>query len=330
MADENQTAQTGGEAGGNVSRIGLVVLGLALAAAVSVIAYKSLPDSGEAQIAEAENSDGPLSIEELEQRAKDNPEDVATLQELGFARFERGEFADSVTQYEKAVSLDESNAVLWSSLGEARVMASEREPLPANALEAFERALALDPDDPRARYFLAVSKDLSGDHQGAIGDWLALLEDTPPGAPWESDLTRTIEQVGKTRSIDTDAGLAKAQEARAAKFAFADDRAPASGMEGVPPLTAGAAIPGPTDEQIAAARTMAPSDQRQMAESMVARLEGRLASEPNDIDGWVMLMRSRMALEQSDLAVKALSDAKAANPSEASRLDAEAEVLGVR
>src|SRR3546814_16145125 len=74
-------------------------------------------------------------------------------------------------------------------------MASDSEPMPAAASEAFDKAIALDAKDPRARYFLAVRKDIGGDHQGAIDDWFALLSDTPRGAPWEADLRRTIEQV---------------------------------------------------------------------------------------------------------------------------------------
>src|SRR3546814_14962798 len=59
-----------------------------------------------------------------------------------------------------------------------------------------------DLKEPRARYFLAVKKDLAGDHRGAIDDWFALLADTPQGAPWEPDLRRTIEQVGAIHQIE--------------------------------------------------------------------------------------------------------------------------------
>ena len=106
--------------------------------------------------------------------------------------------------------------ILWYMLmspgeltaGEALVMADERNPMPDEAATAFEKAVALDPKDPRARYFLAVKKDLTKDHQGALNDWLALLKETPPGAPWESDLRRTITQSAKINSIDVSAQLA--------------------------------------------------------------------------------------------------------------------------
>src|SRR3546814_14152270 len=70
---------------------------------------------------------------------------------------------------------------------------------------------SLDAKDPRARYFLAVRKDIGGDHRGAIDDWFALLADTPQGAPWEADLRRTIEQVGAIHKIDVADRLAKTQ-----------------------------------------------------------------------------------------------------------------------
>ncbi|WP_379554346.1 tetratricopeptide repeat protein [Qipengyuania sp. DGS5-3] len=318
--DPQKTSET-------VGRVGLIALGLALAAAVAAIAWTSLPSADEAAEAEMADASGPLSIDELAQRVEDTPDDPGAWQELAFARFERGEFDQAVSGYERAAALDDDNAVLWSSLGEARVMGSERDPMPPAAVEAFEKALALDPQDPRARYFLAVRRDLSGDHVGAIDDWLALLADTPPGAPWEDDLTRTIEQVGKINEIATKARLAEVQSVRADQFA--SGTVP-SGMAGVPPLTGGAAIPGPSDEQIAAAKQMAPGEQRQMAEGMVARLAERLEGDPSNIDGWVMLMRSRMTLDQPDLARAALARAKAANPQAAERLDAEAELLGVR
>ncbi|MED5207332.1 MAG: tetratricopeptide repeat protein, partial [Pseudomonadota bacterium] len=184
---------------------------------------------------------------------------------------------------------------------------------------AFERAVEIDADDPRARYFLAVKRDLDGDHRAALDEWLSLLGDTPPGAPWEGDLVRTIEQVGRINGIAIDADVERVQAARAAAGVSAGER-----------LTATGAIPGPTSAQIAAASAIPPGEQRQMAEGMVASLEQKLSASPANVDGWVMLMRSRMTLGQPDRARKALADAVAANPASAARLQAEAEALGVR
>ncbi len=142
---------------------------------------------------------------------------------------------------------------------------------------------------------------------------LALLKDTPAGAPWEANLRQTIEQVGKINDIPVEAKLAEATEGRPKP----------------PELTAGNAIPGPSQEQIAAASAISPGEQRNMAEGMVESLDAKLKANPNNPDGWVMLMRSRMTLGQPEKASQALKDAVAANPGEAERLRQEASALGV-
>lgn len=239
-------------------------------------------------------------------------EETAThWQELGFAAFGQGRFADAVEAYRRATEADPDSAVLWSSLGEALVMASERDPMPAEARQAFRTAIALDREDPRGRYFMAVDKDLAGDHAGAIADWLALLADTPPGAPWETDLRRTIEQVGQIHAIEVEQRIAAAVADRPA----------------APPAMA--AIPGPSQEQLAAASSLRPAEQQEMAEGMVARLAARLEREPGDVDGWIMLMRSYRTLGRDGEARSALASALAANPRERARLEAAAETLGV-
>ena len=321
MAEEKAEKPSGGMGG----KVGLLALGIAAAVAVAAIGWRSM-DDGEREPVATTDPDTPPTLEELQRRAEENPADAGAWQEYAFALFQRNEFARAAEAYERAVANDEGNAVLWSSLGEARVMASERDPMPPSAVEAFERALDLDADDPRARYFLAVRRDLGGDSAGAIGDWLALLEDTPPGAPWENDLVRTIEQVGRINSIDTEARIAAAQEARSETFAAA---APVSGMPGVPPLTGGQAIPGPTREQMQAASRMSPGEQQEMVRGMVASREAKQRDNPQDVDGWVLLMRSYVTLGETQKAREALARARAANPGARERLDAEAQLLGV-
>jgi cytochrome c-type biogenesis protein CcmH len=279
----------------------------ALAIAAGAIGYRMI-DAGDV----AETTSNPADpLDELERRAEADPDNPRAWQELGFAYFELSRFADAAKAYERATTADPDSAVLWSSLGEALVMASERDPMPAAARQAFRKAIAIDREDPRGRYFMAVDKDLGGDHAGAIADWLALLADTPPDAPWEEDLRRTIEQVGQIHSIAVDQRIAAAIAARPE----------------APPVMA--AIPGPTQEQIAAASAMRPAEQQQMAEGMVERLAARLQSEPRDVDGWIMLMRSYQTLGRTADAGAALTSALAANPGERTKLEEAAETLGV-
>jgi len=207
---------------------------------------------------------------------------------VGWAYAQAGDANASAAAYRKATEIEPDNAENWSSLGEALQTGSTN--VVPEAESAFHKALALDASDPRARYFLAVEKDLKGDHKGAVDDWLALLRDTPAGAPWEADLRRTIEQTAQKNNIQV-AG-----------------RMPAPG--GGSAATAG--IPPPTPEQLAAASSIPPSQQDQMVQGMVASLAARLKTNPRDAEGWIRLMRSRMVLGQKDEAKDALKNGLAA------------------
>lgn len=227
---------------------------------------------------------------------------------VGWAYAQSGDASASASAYRKATEIEPDNAENWSSLGEALQTGSTKVEPEAEA--AFRKALALDASDPRARYFLAVQKDLKGDHKGAVEDWLALLKDTPPGAPWEADLRRTIEQTAQRNAI----GI--------------EGRMPAPGTGS----TATAGIPGPTPEQLAAASSIPPSQQDQMVQGMVERLAARLKANPKDADGWIRLIRSRMVLGQKDQARDALKNGLAAFAGDSgsqARLNSAAAELGV-
>lgn len=256
------------------------------------------------------------SVDDLVEATRRNP-GAAAWMALGQRQYDRNDFAAAAESYHRATLAAPGNGEAWSAYGEAQVMASAHDPMPSGALAAFRRAIEINPKDPRGRYFMAVSRDLKGEHRQAIDDWLALLKDTPPGAPWEADLKRTIEQVGKINGIEVTSRIAAIR--------------PAPAMPQFPAgqLTAGQAIPGPTAADLHAAAGMSPDQQQAMVAGMVARLEGRLRTDPANVDGWVMLMRSRMTLGETDKAARALKDAIAANPAAAGRLKAEAGVLGV-
>jgi len=297
-----------------IGRIALVVAALVAAFAIGLGLSRN-EDANVRHPAASADATGVLSVSGLEEQTGANPKDPGAWRALGLAYFGESRFADAARAYEKAVDLAPGDGLTWSALGEARVMASERDPMPAEALTAFRKAIALDPKDPRARYFLAVKRDLDGDHAGAISDWLALLTETPEGAPWREDVIRTIEQVGKINAIDVTARLAEA----GAKSPKAPD---------LP--TAARAIPGPNAQDLAKASQIPPGEQREMAEGMVSRLENRLKDEPANVDGWLMLIRSRVTLGQPDKAARALKDAVAANPAHADEIRRQAAMLGVK
>ncbi len=255
-------------------------------------------------------------IRTLQERVGANPKDADGWYQLGWVYFETGKYPDAARAYRRATALKPDDATAWSSLGEALVMADEHNPMPDEAAKAFDKALALDPKDPRARYFAAVRKDLAGDHKGAIDGWFALLGDTPPGAPWEKDLRRTIEQAGKVNGIEVAGRLA----AMPAPDGHGDMPSPAAETD---------AIPGPDRAQMQAAAGMPRAQQDAMIASMVGGLEDKLKANPGNVEGWVMLMRSRMTLNESAKAAAALKAAIAANPAKESYLREQAARISV-
>lgn len=287
---------------------------------MSPIGYNVM-DGGESAPEIAAGEGEAPTLDELRAAAEANPEDPGAWETLAFALFSREDYAGAAEAYTRATELDPDAAVLFSALGETLLYAADSsavdaDPMPAEALAAFRRAVELDPTDPRARYFLAVKKDLDGNPEGAIEDWLALLSDTPPGAPWESNVVRTIQQVGRINEIDTEKRIAAAM----------DGRMPT--MPGGPPPRV--ATRGPSQADIAAAQDMSEDDRNAMIAGMVDQLEARLENEPGDLDGWVMLMRSRVNLGETDRAKAALERAIAANPAEEAELRRQAGLLGIR
>lgn len=291
----------------------LIAAFILLAGAIGYAIWRDRAPEAPATAAEAGALPGD-QLAALEARTKAEPNSADAWMQLGAARFDLGDFAGAAAAYEKATTLSPDSAGLWSALGEARVMASERDPMPAAALQAFEKAIALDAKDPRARYFMAVKKDIGGDHKGAIEDWFALLADTPQGAPWEADLRRTIEQVGAIHKIEVTARLASTQP----RPLTADE---------MPVAARG--IPGPSRSDMEAASQLPKGQQDAMIEGMVSGLETKLKANPGDVDRWIMLMRSRMTLGETAKAAQALKDGIAANPGAAARLKAQAQLLGV-
>ncbi|WP_293676479.1 c-type cytochrome biogenesis protein CcmI [uncultured Phenylobacterium sp.] len=255
----------------------------------------------------APHADADSVIAQLETQMQQNPGNAEGWRMLGWSYLQTGRNAEAAVAYGRAAALDPTNADYLSAQGEATVLASEGTVTPV-AQDVFRKALAADPADPRARYYLGVARDQAGDHEGAINDWVALLKSAPPDAPWAADVRGFVEKVAAERKIDIAGRL--------------------------PPLAAApAASPrGPTQEQMAAAQTMSPADRQQMIQGMVSGLDARLKQNPRDLAGWQQLMRARMVLGQTGEAQAAYREASrafAGSPGEQQTLRQAARQLGV-
>lgn len=224
----------------------------------------------------------------LAARLEQEPGDVEGWRMLGWSYLNMGRYADAAVAYGRAAALALDNADLQSSHGEALTRAAKGLVTP-DALTAFRRAIAADPRDPRARFFLGLSKEQSGDPQGALADWITIIETAPADAEWLPGL--------RARATELAQSLGQSLP-----------EAAASGAEPVVPDTTGNA--GPTEAEIAAVQQLSPEDQQAMIVSMVEGLAQRLEQDPNDLDGWLMLARSRKVLGQDDAARAAVQRAR--------------------
>ena len=249
-------------------------------------------------------------IAQLETRLKQQPGNPEGWRMLGWSYLQTGRNAEAAVAYGRAAALAPQNAEYLSAQGEATVLAANGEVTPA-AQSIFRRAVAVDPGDPRARYYLAVAKDQAGDHKGAMADWIALLKSAPPDAPWAGEVRAFVEKVAADRGVDLSGKLPPAPTAASA---------------------AGSSPPGPTSDQVAAAQQMDAGDRQAMIEGMVGRLSEQLKANPKDRPGWERLMRSRMVLGQPQLAAAAYRDATRAfsgSPADQAALRELATGLGV-
>ncbi len=290
-----------------VSRFALIGSALLAMTAIGARAWHDATPTPAPQQAEAGGDDGAM-IGSLEARLKANPTDAEGWRMLGWTMFQSQRFDESAIAYGRATQLAPLNGGNWSALGEALVMSSAGNVTP-RAKSAFDRAVAIDPADPRARYFLGVAQDMRGDHKGAIDAWFALLKVTPAGASWDGDVRRTIEQVGKKNHIDVAARLAAIRPGP--PDADAAPESPGSGTNDAAPATA----------QI--------GQQDTMIAGMVATLAGKLKADPKNVEGWIMLMRSYVTLGRANEAAAAYRAARLANPSAAPALDSAARALSL-
>jgi cytochrome c-type biogenesis protein CcmH len=199
------------------------------------------------------------TIDELVARAERHlaevPSDIRGWEVLAPIYVRMNRFADAANAYRTAIRLAGSSAAREAGLGEA-LAAEQGGMVSADAEAAFEKALALDPRNAKARFFLAAGKAQSGRRDEAVRDWRAMLADLPPDSPWRAA---------------TEEALASA------------DKEPAS-------------TSGPTQDQMAAAASMSSGDRAAMIETMVSRLDGELRKNPDNPDGWRRLVRSYMVL----------------------------------
>ncbi|TPJ40290.1 c-type cytochrome biogenesis protein CcmI [Mesorhizobium sp. B2-5-13] len=239
------------------------------------------------------------SVDELVARAEAhlaaNPSDGRGWDVLAPVYLRMQRFADAAAAYRNAIRLDGDSAIRQAGLGEA-IAGAAGGIVSADAQDAFEAALKLDPANAKASFYLAMALAQEGRGKEAAAAWQAMLGTLPPDSPWRG----AVEQA-----------LAKS---------------------GGPEVAPGAAAKGPDAAGLDAASSMSPQDREAMINTMVAGLDDKLRQNPRDPEGWMRLVRSYVVLGKTDQARDALGRAIAvfgADSDEARKFTAFAASLGL-
>ena len=105
-----------------------------------------------------------------------------------------GRHRDAVAAYGNAIRLLGSTAAREIAQGEAMVSAAGGA-IGAEARAAFERALALEPRNPKARFLHAAALAHAGDNAGAAAAFRALLGDLPDASPWRPTVAQAVSDL---------------------------------------------------------------------------------------------------------------------------------------
>ncbi len=181
-----------------------------------------------------------------------------------------------------------------ASYGEMLVMAADGMVTP-RAREIFAAALAHDPANLAARYYVALGQAQAGDAAAAIDAWQKLAGELPADSPLRNEL--------RTRIADT---------AKAANLPVPELAAPTR---------------GPSGADMAKAAAMSPEERQKMIRGMVEGLAAKLEANPGDLEGWMKLGRAYTVLGEREKAADAYESAAKLKPDDPDIPLAEASAL---
>ncbi|WP_441005370.1 c-type cytochrome biogenesis protein CcmI [Rhizobium leguminosarum] len=244
-------------------------------------------------------NDVAVLITKAERHLAEKPDDGKGWDVLAPIYFRTMRVNDAQVAYRNAIRLLGPSPVRLDGLAET-LMAVSDGVVTEEARQVLEQSLTLEPDNPRARFYIALSMEQAGRLDEARQAFEALAKQSPADAPWLPLVNEHIAMNGGAKS-----GADPAAPGADPAAPGADPAAPG----------AGPAAPGnPTQQDVAAAETMSAGDRQQMIRGMVDSLDAKLSEDPNNFEGWVRLVRSYAVLNDKDRAAGALKRGLAAFP----------------
>jgi cytochrome c-type biogenesis protein CcmH len=152
----------------------LLLTGIFALSVVGIYAWKGTPDALQAYW-----RDPPKSLEQAiaqtQQTIEKTPQDASLHIELGRLYADQNDYAKSSAAYQKAISLDNSQADWLIESAEAQMRAAADRRMPDDALAQLQSALKKAPQHPRGLLLLGAAYAQRGDAENASATWATLL-----------------------------------------------------------------------------------------------------------------------------------------------------------
>ena len=211
-----------------------------------------------------------VQISTLEAQLRKTPNSGEGWEKIGELYFEVQRYDDAARALGRAIEILGETAERLANIGEAMTQANDGI-VSQQAHALFVRASQLDPALVQARFYLALALEQDGALEKAAAAWRALLEGAPAQAFWRPVVEQRLAAV--TARLGGDA-------------------------PDVASSNPGETAAAPTPEHAAT------------TEQMVIGLAERLDADGDDIEGWLMLMRSYTTLGRNEQARQALARAR--------------------
>ena len=190
--------------------------------------------------------------------------------------------------------------------------------------QAFSDALKLDANDLRSRFFNGLAKAQAGDKTAALDTWIEVANDAGTNDATIPTLRPQITELAKELNVDVNRRLHRPIDAAM--------ETPSSQTKDRDVGVAPGSMSQTEAKPDASRPSVNPADQGDMIGGMVERLTSRLSRSPRDVDGWLLLIRSRQVLNDPTAAretfERALKVFEESSP-ERDRLVAGAKSLGL-
>jgi cytochrome c-type biogenesis protein CcmH len=174
--------------------VGLPVVAVALYLPLGSPRLGDFPLAERGRVADATQ---PLDnlVAQVEAHLEKNPTDGRGWSVLAPVLARLGRYDDAVRAFRNSLTFNGESAERRADLGEA-LAAAAGGVVTSDAKAEFERAVALDANEVKSRYFLGVAAEQDGRNDAAASIWRAMLATAPADAPWRPLVQGALARVG--------------------------------------------------------------------------------------------------------------------------------------